>query len=161
VRSWTGHFILTKMPAMASYEKRTWWSRHQLTERLADESFLEAAVTTAFLIAAADGHASEQEYDALLDRLEILGGVDRDKIDALLTAASNDVEASGFEPRIARVAELVGDRAAAEAALMLGLAVALAEDDVSAEEREVVTQLATALGLATADLDGMLAEVRG
>jgi len=146
---------------MASYEKRTWWSRHQLTERLASDRFLDAAVTTAFLVAAADGNASEQEYDALLDRLEILGGVDRDKVDELLTVASNQVEASGFEAPIARVGELVGDKGAAEAALMLGLAVALADDVVSAEEREIATQLANALGLAGIDLDAMLAEIRG
>lgn len=147
---------------MPSYEKRTWWSRHQLTERLKVEPFLEAAVTTAFLVAAADGHQSEQEYDALLDRLEILGGVDREKIDELLTAASNDVEASGFEGRIARVAELVGDdRGGAEAALMLGLAIALADDEVSNEEREVANQLATGLGVRDADLDAMLTEIRG
>lgn len=146
---------------MASYEKRTWWTRHGLTDRLASETFLEAAVTSAFLIAAADGNASEQEYDALLDRLEILGGVERDRIDELLTAVSNDVEANGFEPRIARVAELVGDRAAAEAALMLGLAIGLADDDFSADEREVATQLATALGVAVTELDARVAEIRG
>src|SRR5690242_19646268 len=120
---------------MASYEKRTWWTRHGLTERLAEEAFLERAVTSAFLIAAADGNASEQEYDALLDRLEILGGVDRDRIDELLTAVSNDVEANGFEPRLARVGELINDKAAAEAALMLALAIGLADDDFSADER--------------------------
>ncbi len=130
---------------MDSYEKRTWWSHHQLTQRLQDPAFLEAAVTTAFLVAAADGHASEDEHDALLDRLEILGGVDRDKIDEQLTAVARELEASGFEPRIARVAELVGDRGAAEAALMLGLAIALADDDFSKEEREITSQLATAL----------------
>ncbi len=146
---------------MASYEKRTWWSRHQLTERLASPAFLEAAVTTAFLVAAADGNASEQEYDALLDRLEILGDVDRDKIDERLTVASNQLEASGFEPLIARVAELVTDKAAAEAALMLGLAVALADDVVSPEERDIATQIANALGLSGIDLDPMLAEIRG
>jgi tellurite resistance protein len=146
---------------MASYEKRTWWTRHGLTERLANQTFLEAAVTSAFLIAAADGNASEQEYDALLDRLEILGGVDRDKIDALLTIVSNDVEANGFEPRIARVAELVGDRDAADAALMLGLAIGLADNDFSAQEREVATQLATALGVPVSSLDGRLSEIRG
>lgn len=146
---------------MASYEKRTWWSRHQLTERLASAPFLEAAVTSAFLVAAADGNASEQEYDALLDRLEILGGVDRDKVDELLTVASNQVEASGFEQPIARVGELVTDKAAAEAALMLGLAIALADDVVSPEEREVATQLANATGLGGIDLDALLAEIRG
>jgi tellurite resistance protein len=146
---------------MASYEKRTWWTRHGLTERLSNATFLEAAVTSAFLIAAADGNASEQEYDALLDRLEILGGVDRDKIDELLTTVSNDVEANGFEPRIARVAELVGDRDAAEAALMLGLAIGLADNDFSNEEREVAAQLATALGVAVTELDERLAEIRG
>ncbi len=146
---------------MASYEKRTWWTRHGLTDRLANEAFLEAAVTSAFLIAAADGNASEQEYDALLDRLEILGGVDREKIDELLTTVSNDVEATGFEPRIARVGELVSERSAAEAALMLGLAIALADDDFSAEEREVAGQLATGIGLAGVDLDKLLGEIRG
>lgn len=145
---------------MDSYEKRTWWSRHRLTERLADPSFLEAAITTAFLIAAADGHASEEEYDALLDRLEILGGVDRDQVDEVLTAAASELEASGFEPRIARVAELINDKAAAEAAMMLGLAIGLADDDFSTEEREIATQLATALHVEL-ELDKLLTEIRG
>ena len=123
------------LAAMASYEKRTWWSAHQLTERLKDPSFLEAAVTTAFLIGAADGSVSEQEQDALLDRLEILGGVDRDKIDTLLTAVSQDVEANGFEPRISRVADLVDDKASAMAAVMLGLIPAFAMGPAPAEAK--------------------------
>lgn len=146
---------------MASYEKRTWWSRHGLTERLADDAFLEAAVTSAFLVAAADGSQSDQEYDALLDRLEILGGIDRDKIDELLTAVSNDVEATGFEPRIGHLAELIKTREAAEAALMLGVAIALADDDFSTEEREIVTQISMTLGLGKVDLDSLVAEIRG
>ena len=145
---------------MASYEKRTWWSSHQLTERLKDPTFLEAAVTTAFLIGAADGSVSEQEQDALLDRLEILGGVDRDKIDELLTEVSSDVEANGFEPRISRVADLVDGKDSGLAALMLGLAIALADDDVSADEREVLGEVASVLELEI-DLDKLIAEVRG
>ncbi len=145
---------------MDSYEKRTWWSRHRLTERLANEGFLEAAITTAFLIAAADGHASEAEYDALLDRLEILGGVERDKVDDLLTAAASDVEASGFEPRIARLVELLTDTPAAEAAMMLGLAIGLADDDFSPDEREIATQIAAALHV-DLDLEKLLTEIRG
>jgi tellurite resistance protein len=146
---------------MASYEKRTWWSRHELTDRLKDETFLEAAVTCAFLVAASDGNQSEQEYDALLDRLEILGGVDRDRIDELLTAASQDVDANGFEPRIARVTDLLSNKPAAEAALMLGLAIALADNDVSKEEREVATQLSAALGLGLLNIDTLIEEIRG
>lgn len=146
---------------MTSYEKRTWWSKHRLTDRLKDEGFLEAVVTSAFLIAAADGAASEQEYDALLDRLEILGGVERDKIDELLTAASSELEASGFEPRIARVGELVGDKEGAEAAFRVAMAVALADDEVSGEERELALQLAAGMGIPGVDLDAVLAELRG
>ncbi len=146
---------------MASYEKRTWWTRHGLNERLAREDFLEAAITGAFVIAAADGTASEQEYDALLDRLEILGGIDRDKVDAILTVATSELEASGFEPRLARVGELITERADAEAVMMLALAIALADDDVSTQERELATQLATALGLAEVNLDGLITEIRG
>lgn len=132
-----------------------------MTERLAREPFLEGAVTCAFLIAAADGHASEQEYDALLDRLEILGGVDRDKVDELLTVVTNELESSGFEPRIARVAELLGDAEDAEAALRLGIAIALADDDVSAQEREIAAQLAKALKLEALPLDAVIAEQQG
>jgi tellurite resistance protein len=146
---------------MASYEKRTWWSRHGLTQRLADETFLEAAVTCAFLVAAADGSQSETEYDALLDRLEILGGIDRDRIDEVLTAVSNDVESSGFEPRIGHLADLIKTREAAEAALMLGVAIALADDDFSAEERDVATQISMSLGLGKVDLDGLVSDIRG
>jgi tellurite resistance protein len=146
---------------MASYEKRTWWSRHEMTERLATEAFLEAAITSAFLVAAADGSASESEYDALLDRLEILGGIDRDKIDELLTTVSNDVEANGFEPRLARLGELLTTKDSAEAALMLGLAVALADDEFSAEEREVATKIVNAVVLGSVDLDAIVTEMRG
>ncbi len=140
---------------MESYEKRTWWTRHELTNRLKTPAFLEAAVTTAFLVAAADGSVSEAEQDALLDRLEILGGVDRDAIDEQLTAVAHKLEASGFEPLIARVTELTGE-GDGEAVVMLGLAIALADDDFSNEEREITSQLATAL-----DLDTLVAEIRG
>jgi tellurite resistance protein len=146
---------------MESYEKRTWWSKHGLTQRLKTESFLEAAINGAFVIAAADGSASEQEYDALLDRLEILGGIDRDAIDEKFTEVSNELEASGFEPRIARIAELVRDKTDASAVFMLALAIALADDDVSTEEREVATQLADGIGLAGVDIDALIAEIRG
>jgi len=146
---------------MESYEKRTWWSKHRLTERLKTETFLEAAVNAAFVIAAADGNASEQEYDALLDRLEILGGIDRDTIDEQFTTVSNELEANGFEPRIARIAELVNDKEAARAVFMLAMAIALADDDVSAEEREVAKQLADGIGLGAVDLDSLVAEIRG
>lgn len=146
---------------MASYEKRTWWSRHKLSERLADATFLEAAITAAFLVAAADGSQSDTEYDALLDRLELLGGVDRDAIDEILTNVSNDVEANGFEARIAQLADLIKTREAAEAALMLSLAIALADDDFAPEEREVATQICMSLGLGKVDLDGLVAQIRG
>ncbi|HEY4178079.1 MAG TPA: tellurite resistance TerB family protein [Kofleriaceae bacterium] len=146
---------------MESYAKRTWWAKHRLTERLKEDSFLEAAINGAFVIAAADGNASEQEYDALLDRLEILGGVDRETIDNQFTIVSNELEANGFEPRIARAAELVDGEGSAEAVLMLAIAVALADDDVSTEEREVIGQLATGLGLGDIKIDPLIEEIRG
>jgi tellurite resistance protein len=146
---------------MASYEKRTWWSKHRLTERLKAETFLEAAVSSAFVIAAADGNASEEEYDALLDRLEILGGIDRDKIDEQLTAVSSEIEASGFEPKIARIGELLNGSDSATAVLMLAVAIALADDDVSAQEREVIGQLAAGIGIADTNIDALITEIRG
>jgi tellurite resistance protein len=146
---------------MESYEKRTWWSRHDMTERLKNETFLEAAITSGFLVAAADGSASELEYDALLDRLEILGGVDRDKIDEVLTAVSNDVEANGFDPRLRRLGELVANKDAAQAALMLGLAIALADEEFTAQEREIVGKIVTALKLTGVDIDATVNELRG
>jgi len=145
---------------MASYEKRTWWTTHDMTNRLKDEGFLEAAVNAAFVIAAADGSASEQEYDALLDRMEILGNIERDKIDEHMTTAASELEASGFEPRIAHIAELIDGREAAEAILMVAMAIALADHEFSDQEREVATQLAAGLGLGAIDLDTALAELQ-
>jgi tellurite resistance protein len=146
---------------MESYEKRTWWAQHRLTERLKSQSFLEAAVTAAFVIAAADGSASAEEYDALRDRLEILGGVDSEKIDEYFTAAANQLEGKGFATPIAHVAALVDDKQSAHAVFMLAMAIALADDDVSAEEREVAKELADGIGLGAVDLDSLVTEIRG
>ena len=146
---------------MASYEKRTWWTRHRLTERLANETFLEAAVNTAFLIAASDGSASDVEYDALLDRLEILGGIDRDKVDEQLSSAARLLEETDTPTRVAHVGSLIADRADAEAVMMLGLAIALADDEVTADERQIAAELASGIGLGALDLDALLIEIRG
>jgi tellurite resistance protein len=146
---------------MQSYSKRAWWSKYRLSERLKTETFLEAAVNAAFVIAAADGSASAQEYDALLDRLELLAGIDRDVIDEQFTTVSNELEASGFEPRIARVGELVTDPDSARAVLMLAMAIALADNEVSTEEREIAKQLADGIGLGAVDLDSLVTEIRG
>jgi tellurite resistance protein len=146
---------------MTSYEKRTWWTKHGLTRRLADASFLEAAIASAYVIAAADGTVSEDEHDALLDRLQILGDVDRDRIDALLTGVAELHAASNAEALFVRVREQVRAPGDAEAVLMLALAIALADDDVSAVERAAATRLATAMNAPAADLDAMIAELRG
>lgn len=146
---------------MASYEKRTWWSKYRLTERAKSQTFVEAAVTAAFVIAAADGTASAEEYDALRDRLEILGGVDSEKIDEYFSSAANQLEGKGFAVPIAHVASLVDGKDSAQAVFVLAMAIALADDDVSAEEREVAKELADGIGLAGVDLDSLIAEIRG
>lgn len=140
---------------------RTWWQAHDLTVRLANPAFLEAAIGCAFVLAAADGEASADEYDALLDRLVILGDVDRDVIDAHLEEAARQLEDDGFEPVVARATELLVDGPARAAAFRLALSVALADDDLSAPEREVALVLAARLGVADVDLDAELADVRG
>ncbi len=144
-----------------SYEHRTWWGVHDLTERLTNPAFLEAAITCAFALGAADGSVSPEEYDALLDRLLILGDVDRDAADEHLTTAANLLERDGDGALIAKAAAALVDHGAAEAALMLALAVALADDDFATSEREVATRLATALRLGSLDLDAAVAIVRG
>lgn len=146
---------------MSSYEHRTWWHAHDLTARLANPSFLEAVVVGAFVVGAADGAVSPEEYDALLDRLIILGDVDRDAVDELLGGAAQAMEADGAAPLMRRVGELLVDDAAREAALMVALAVALADDEVAPSEREVAQQLAAAVGLARFDLDAAVAILRG
>jgi tellurite resistance protein len=145
---------------MASYERRTWWSRHQLSERLTDDRFLEAAVAAGYVIALADGEASEQERDALRNRLEILGDVDRDKLHDALSHAAN-ASSTDVATRIAQIKALLPDRPHAEAAFTLALAIALADDEVSPAERAAAAQLMSALDLTSVDLDGVLAELRG
>ena len=146
---------------MSSYEHRTWWREHDLTARLAHPGFLEAAVLCAFVVGAADGGVSAEEYDALLDRLVILGDVDRDLVDEHLTSAARLMEADGFAPLMRRAGELLVDGPSRTAALMLGLAIALADDDVADSERELARQLGEAIALPGFDLDGAIAVLRG
>lgn len=146
---------------MTSYEKRTWWTKHSLTRRLTDASFLEAAITSAYIIAAADGTVSDDEHEALLARLQILGDVDRDRIDAILTRIAEHYAAAHAEPLYVRIGEQVRAPGDAEAVLMLALAIALADDEVSAVERAAAGRLAAAMNASAADLDAMLAELRG
>ena len=143
------------------FEQRPWWGKRRVKERLASERFLDASVTAAFLIAAADGTVSPEEYDELLAKFEHGAGADRDAVDGILTRTASAVEGAGFEGALAHVSELLGDPAEAEAALALAVATALADHEVTEEEREVAEQLAKAIGVAGAKIDSLLAEIQG
>lgn len=144
---------------MAVDKKRSWWTLHRISERVRDEDFLEAAITAGFLVAAASGEVSADEYDALLDRFQLLADVDRDAIEERLTVAASRLEAEGFAPLCARVGELIGDRASGEAALLVGLATALADHQISEDERATIDDLAAALGVPGDAIPGLLREV--
>lgn len=145
---------------MQSYEKRTWWAKHRVTERLKSDEFLGAAISAAYLIAIADSEHSPEEYDALVDRLQILGDVDRDKIEDHLSSAANDYEGRSGDELVDDIRQIVTDPEGARAVLMFALSVSLA-DELSTEEREMAKRLADGIGLRDVDLDSVIAEIRG
>jgi tellurite resistance protein len=105
---------------------------------------------TMFLMMAADGKITDSERDAMRGAIRGLtdGLLHDGTIKVLLESFEQHLAADGREARLKHVAEsLAATPSDAEGAFALSAAVALADDEVSDEERGFVTQLATWFGI--------------
>lgn len=105
---------------------------------------------TMFLMMSADGKITPSERDAMRGAIRGLTGdlLHDGTIDVLIESYQGAAKADGREARLRTIAEsLVDHPADAEGAFALAAAVALADDDVAAEERELVNQMAIWFGI--------------
>lgn len=104
-----------------------------------------------FLMMSADGKITAHEREAV--RGAVRGLTDNllqdGTIDVLLEGFERIAKAEGRESRLRSIAESLADQPSdAEGAFSLAAAVALADDDVAAEERALVNQMAAWFGIA-------------
>lgn len=113
------------------------------------------------LVVIADGTVDDKERAVLLDLFQKLleTKLSPEVVDHLVTASVQVVEAAGAEARARLIAEILYDCDAAEAGLVVALAVAYASDGFSAPERIVIERIADAADVPRERLEELIAKV--
>lgn len=117
---------------------------------------------TMFLMMSADGKITVSERDAMRGAIRgLTGDVLQDgTIEVLIESYQRTVQAEGREARLRAIADALADHPAdAEGAFALAAAVALADDDVAAEERELVNQMGIWFGISPDRASSILDEL--
>lgn len=120
---------------------------------------VDPVAETLYLVMAADGKIEPAERDAV--RGAVRGLTDSilhdGTIDVMMEHYEKALASEGREARLQSVAErLKGHPSEAEAAFSMAAAVALADDEVSDEERQLVSQLAVWFGITLERAGAML-----
>ncbi len=113
-------------------------------------SRVDPMAETLFLMMAADGKVTASERDALRGAIRGLAGdaLHEGTVQVMLEQYERSLAGEGREARLhALGARLSGVPAAAEGAFALAAAVALADDEVAAEERSLVEQIREWFGI--------------
>ncbi len=132
--------------------------RHQV-DRHRNRPFMEAAMACAAMVAMADGKVSFSErakLDQIVETLtelrvfDVHEEIDRfnDYVDAIA-----DGDEAAWEDALDAIRRCAPDREAAKLIAKIGLAVAHADGTFSLEERALIKQICTILGLKTNKLD--------
>jgi tellurite resistance protein len=117
---------------------------------------------TMFLMMTADGKVTESEMTAIIGAIRGLtdGHLHDGTIKVMMEGYGRMVAADGREARLRAVAQQLIDRPAeAENAFTLAAAVALADDEIADEERNLVSELATWFGIKPDRAAAIIAEL--
>jgi uncharacterized tellurite resistance protein B-like protein len=108
---------------------------------------LDALVEMMFLAASADGEFSDVERQHFLRSIEALtdGRLAGAALDALLTRAKSDLDASDRKARLKAVKERLPDAGARKVALSLAIEVTASDGVIRTSERELILETAEAL----------------
>lgn len=114
------------------------------------------------LVAAADGTVDARERDVLFDVFQSLleTKVTPEVVDALVSASLEVIEAAGAEARARLVAEILLDCDAVEPGMIVALAVAFANEGLTAAEKKAVARIAEAARLPPERLEELTRQVR-
>ena len=111
---------------------------------------VDPVAETMFLMMAADGKITDTERDAVRGAIRgLTGSILHDgTIQVMLEAYQRELDKEGREARLRRVGELLAPHPSdAEGAFALAAAIALADDDVSSDEEDLVEQIAAWFGI--------------
>lgn len=108
---------------------------------------LEALVEVMFLAAAADGDFSDVEREHFMKSVESLtdGRLAREKLEALVSAATAALASEGRDARLASVKARLPDAGSRKVALSLLIQVTAADGIIRTSERELILETAEAL----------------
>jgi uncharacterized tellurite resistance protein B-like protein len=108
---------------------------------------LEALVEVMFLAASADDDFSDVEREHFVKSVESLtdGRLARDKLEALVSAATAALASEGREARLASVKARLPDAGSRKVALSLLIQVTAADGIIRTSERELILETAEAL----------------
>jgi tellurite resistance protein len=125
-------------------------------------ALFETLVEGAYLVANADGLFDDAER-RVFERfvVDACGGtVTSQQIAALVCDLRNQLRDEGIDRRVRSLATSVSKKEHAQEMLRIAALIAQASEGVSAIEREVITKIATSLGLEAADVDAALADAK-
>jgi tellurite resistance protein len=113
------------------------------------------------LVAAADGKVDERERAVLLEVFQSLldAKLTPEVVDAMVSASLEVMSAAGADSRRRLVAEILQDCDAVEDGVLVALAVAFANEGLTAAEKKAVQQLAEAAGLSSERFEQLTREV--
>jgi len=126
-------------------------------------ALFEAIVEGAFLVASADGVFDAEEKQAF-ERVVVAacgGAVGARQVTALVSDLGDQLQEDGLSRRISMVGRHVQREEHAREVLRISALLAMASEDVSAIERDVLTKLAEAMKLAAREVDRAIDDVKG
>lgn len=137
-------------------------SKPDVAEAIAVLEEYGALCEAMYLVMAADRRVLNVEREVLRGALDVLsnGRVRTAHMEAMLDAAARKLAEHGQEARLEVVLQrLADDPDRGEATLVLGAAVAAADDRISVDEHRVLTRMAAGLGLDEARKAELLARI--
>jgi tellurite resistance protein len=125
-------------------------------------ALFEAIVEGAYLVASADGVIDEQERKTFEKVVTTAcgGAVPPQAISALVSDLSDQLSEDGLDARVKAIAEQAHRPEHSREVLRIAALIAQVSENVSEVEMSVLTKIAQACGMAPADVDQALVEVR-
>lgn len=124
-------------------------------------ALFEAVVESAFLVANADGHFDDVERGAF-EHVVInacAGNVGERQVEALLADLEDQLREDGLQKRLDMVARMINKPEHAREVLRVAALLAQVSGGVSDPERNVISELASRLGVTDSEIGEVLAEV--
>ena len=143
-------------------KKNTDSARAALTAEIGkykNRSFMEAVVAGCALVSAADGNVSAEEKQKMVGYMQSSNELKMFKMLDVMNAFNDAVSKFEFDPEIGKaealktISKIRDDQGAAKLLVRVCCAIGASDGDFDAQERAMVAQIATELGLQPSEFD--------